>query len=147
MPYKFFEISKANEEITRLESAIADRDAALKAAQERITSLESQESNQEKTGPTDKEKQLEADLATARQTIKTLEGQVKTLEAEAKTTDARVEKLASQKALEITAAQGQPPVSVVPSETPAKTETKSNLKGLEKVQAAFAAEINKSTTK
>lgn len=138
MALKFFQIGKANEEISRLEGIVADRDAALAEAQTRIATLE--------TAPKG-DAQVVADLATARQTIGTLETQVKKLttdveaaKSEAVTAKAEAEKVASQKAAAITAAQGQPPIDNKPSGNPTATKPDvSELKGLDKAIAAHKA--------
>lgn len=142
--YRFYAIKAANEEITRLEELVAERDTTLSAAQERIKALES-------APATD---QLQADLATARQTIKTLEGQVqakdteigvlnaKVQAAEAKATNA--EKTVSAKALEIVAAQGVPPVTTPATAAPAADKPKAQepkLKGYLRVAQGIREEF------
>jgi chromosome segregation ATPase len=128
MAFTILNIGKANDEIARLQ-------AEVKANGETIAKAEKLVSEAAATI-----EQQSADLATAKASIATLTEANKTLsddntkltadlaaanqKAEALTKErdaakAAVEPKAAQRAHEITAGQGQPPVAIKPSETPA----------------------------
>jgi len=107
--------------------------------------------------------QARADLATSKRNLATMEARVKDLETDLTTKDAKIialetdlkaakteattakeqaNKQASIQAAQITAAQGQPPLEVKPTETPAKTDNKPSAKGFKAVVAAFENQIN-----
>lgn len=147
MAYKFYNIGKANAEIERLENE-------LKSEKEKVSALESNEpealaaAQGELANLKTKLAQTESDLATAKQSIQTvsterdkLAAKATKLEADLAASTANVDAEASRKALEITATQGQPPVETKPTAEPAKPETKTELKGLDKVRAAIREQI------
>jgi chromosome segregation ATPase len=76
--------------------------------------------------------------------VTAVKGELKTAQEKLANPSAQVISIASQKAAEITAAQGQPPVKVPTVENPAAAgKQANNLIGLAKVQAAFKAELEK----
>lgn len=147
MAYRFFEISKANEEINRLDSIVADRDKALTEAQSKISELEKKaESNAGGSSDVEAENaklktrisELEKDLAASKAETAAAKADLATAREDAVKAKTEADKQASIKAAEITAGQGQPPVELKPSETPAKSAKVdiSNLTGLDRAIAA-----------
>lgn len=149
--FKFFNIGKANAEITRLETELAGVRAELATAKENATAIEASAE-----GAQAELTQAKADLVTAKASIASLNGTITAkdtelagVKAELKTANEKIaapagtiQQAAAVKAAEITAAQGQPPVKVTPPESPAGNKEASGLKGFEKVQAAIKAQIN-----
>lgn len=142
MAFKFFNIGKANEEIDKLESSVAqlteERDA-IKANSGEIEAA-AETFKGELTAARQKAVQLESDLATARQSIATLTTERDTASAAQNTAEAKlanpseqVKALASAQALEITAKLGQPPVTAAP---PAPANPAAGLTGLDRAIAA-----------
>lgn len=133
----FFNIGKANAEIVKLQGEVQAAKDELLVATNNLTDTETRA---EQLLANDKQSsaqivKLTADLLSAQQVISSQKAAFIELE---KTIDAK----ASRKALEITAAQGQPQLQVKPESNPASTPSKaSGLKGLAKVEAAFAAEL------
>ncbi|HWN95015.1 MAG TPA: hypothetical protein VNT99_08280 [Methylomirabilota bacterium] len=138
--FKFFNIGKANEEISRLETENA-----------RITA-DALTSTQNSAAVEERATQLSHDLATATQSIGSLSAQVTTLNqsvtditadrdalaAKLANPSAQIVALAAVKAGEVAAAQGIPPIAiaVVPDPTAVAKASVTNLSGLEKAIAA-----------
>jgi cell division protein FtsB len=127
MAFKFFNIAKANAEIERLTAANAalqtQVDELAKNEPEAIASLTAENSKL-----TEQNGRLAADLAGLKDSLKAAQDENAKLIAEA----ASAQKLASAKALEITASQGQPPI---------KTETVTGNSTLE-IEQQLAAETD-----
>lgn len=111
--FKFFNIGKANEEITRLEAELATAKAEAKTATDNADEVVK---NAEAVAT--ELAQVKSDLATAKTTISSLTARAETAETEAKEAKAKIanpseqiKNRASQEALNITASQGQPPVA------------------------------------
>jgi len=145
MAYKFFNIGKANEEIDKLEAAVAkltaerdaikDNDSTIAAEAEKLkTRLASADA---------KVVQLDADLATARQSISSLTTERDAARSELATANAalanpeqRIKEAASVQAAQITASLGQPPIAAQPAAPP---NPSAGLTGLERAIAAHKA--------
>lgn len=132
MAFKFFHIGKANEEVTRLEGLVQDRDEALKSAQEKISNLESAAAipsvEYEKAKSTSQA--LSSEVARLQSEIARLQSDLKAAQS-----------AAPAKAAEIVAAQSVPPVVNVPTAQPSaatKTSPK-QLRGLDRFIAATRA--------
>lgn len=117
--FKFFNIGKANEEITRLEAENATLKEDAKNASENAAAIAT---NAE--GVTTELTQLKADHATAKTSISSLTARAEKAETELKAANEKlanpsvqIKEVASRKALEITQAQGQPPVTPSTSST------------------------------
>lgn len=111
--FKFFNIGKANEEVTRLESELSTAQAALTTANENASAIE----KNAETVSTELA-QVKADLVTAKASISTLTARAEKADADLKVANEKIANpseevkiLASKEALKITAAQGQPPIS------------------------------------
>ena len=138
--FKFFNIGQANAEIERLETE-------NKNVVQQMTVLQDNAAAVEKRAV-----QLEADLATAKQTLSTVQTAFDKRAVEFATVvkerdealatiakpDGEIARQASIKAVAITAAQGQPPIAAAPVVNPA-IPTVPALTGLIKVEAAFKA--------
>jgi len=155
MAWKFLNIGKANAEIERLEKELATIKAERDEAR---TALESNNSEAVKAA-----EGFQADLAIARTELEAAKGQVTkltndlsaatteltTVKAELVTAKAQIadpagviQKAASAKAAEITSSQGQPPVKVDPTTSPAAPgKEQSGLTGIARVQAAFKKQM------
>jgi len=155
MSWKFFNAGKANAEIERLEKELATTKIECDEA---VTALGSYDSEAIKAA-----EGFQADLATARTVNSELSAQVTKLtndlsaatteltavKAELVTAKAQIadpagviQKAASAKAAEITSSQGQPPVKVDPTTSPAAPgKEQSGLTGIARVQAAFKKQM------
>ena len=145
---KIFNIGKANAEIDRLQDS-------LKQSQEEIATLKENATALEKAAEAEKERadKAGADTKPLNDRISELEKEVSAAKAEAiktkteaeahcKDFDGKVAKAASQKAVTITASQGQPaPIAGKPEEKAG--ELKANLTGLARVKANFEAALKK----
>lgn len=117
--FKFFNIGTANKRIEELEAENVLLKEQAKVAEENGEQVaKAAEENAAKLT------QAEADLSTAKQTISTLTARAEKAEAELKAANeklanpsAQVIQIASRKAQEITAAQGQPPISATVPQT------------------------------
>lgn len=114
--FKFFNIGKANEEITRLEGEVTKAQADAKAATENAAEVE----KAAETATADLS-QARADLATAKTSITSLTSRAEKAEADLKTANEKIanpseeiKNRASKEALKITGAQGQPPLESKP---------------------------------
>lgn len=142
--FKFFNIGKANAEIERLEAELTKSQAETKAAKDNAAEVETaaEATSAELT-------KVRIDLKAAQDQVAAKDAEVAKVSAELKDAkeklanpSAQVKEIASHKAAEITAAQGQPPVKVPAVENPAApAKEKNNLSGFAKVQAAFKAQI------
>lgn len=118
--FRFFNIGKANAEIVRLEAELTKAQAEGKAASENLTEITAAaESNAAKLV------QAEADLTAAKASIASITAEKIRAEAELKEANeklanptAQVVQIAARKAQEITAGQGQPPVTATPAGAP-----------------------------
>jgi chromosome segregation ATPase len=139
--YRWFKISEANAEIERLEGE-------LTKATEAATSNGSDVAEQAESLRKENEslKTQVKDLTSAKEKAEAESAKAKTdFEAKEKNLAEEVKKQASAQALQITQAQGQPPIAAVPTATPATpAPAKSELKGLAKVQAAIRKELSAS---
>lgn len=85
---------------------------------------------------------LEAKLQSRTSEVATLTASLEAEKEKSKAFDVKVESAASQKALEITAAQGQAPVISIPQSKPGQ-EQKKEVKGFERFQSACKVEQTK----
>lgn len=148
MPLKIWNIGKANSRIEELEAQNA---TLIKERDEARTALESN-SAEISTGA----EQLSADLATAKQTIKStaeanakLTEQVAAKDAEIATLKAEVSKLPQKVEVQVAsqlatqqAALGQPPIPA-PQTKDANGKPTTELKGIARVRAGIKAELDK----
>lgn len=151
--FKFFNIGKANAEIERLEAELTKSQSETKAAQENAGEVEAsaeasvKELEKAKTDLKVAQDQVAAkdlQIAAKDSEIATVKAELKAANEKIANPSAQIIQLASHKAAEITAAQGQPPVKVQTNENPAAAGNEpNNLIGLAKVQAAFKAQLEK----
>lgn len=140
MGLKFYEIGKANAEIDRLMAEGAALTAENSALKETILTTVTESERLEKELAESKTqlgamgKQLAAEQTKAAQ-------QAESAAANLKVIQASTEQIASAKALEITQAQGIPPVVINPTEIPGKTSNAANLRGHDRVVAAIEAQL------
>lgn len=117
--YRFYKIAEANAEIAKLEAKVTSLEAETKTATENVEAI---------AGPAqesaNKLVQVEADLSTAKASISSLTARAEKAETDLKAANeklanpsAQIKEVASRKALEITQAQGQPPVTPSTSST------------------------------
>jgi chromosome segregation ATPase len=150
---KFWNIGKANAEIVRLEAEVVKAQAETKAAKDNAAEVETAaEATSAELVTTKAELKTDKDQVAAKDLqIAAKDSEIATVKAELKTTQEKlanpsvqITQIASQKAAEITAAQGQPPVKVPTNTNPAAAgKEPNNLTGLAKVQAAFKAQLLK----
>lgn len=140
--FRFYKISEANSEILRLDGLLAAANAKL----ESVGSNDSEISDQA-TVLRNSNETLSAEVSRLTKELDTAKADAVTARAEAtrakSDADARVEKDGAARALQITAAQGQPPIAQTQAANPAGEPAKPELKGLQKVRAAFLAENKK----
>lgn len=150
MAFKFFSIGKANEEIDKLESSLAELTRERDALKENSAAIETDAENvkSELASAGAKAVQLESDLATARQSITSLTVErdaavsaQKAAEAKLANPSAQIKEAAALQALEITAKLGQPPVTSAPPPAPANPGA--GLKGLDLAIAVHRAATEK----
>ena len=112
MAFKIFNIGKANEEVTRLESEV-DRLTKELAAEKENSELIARAAECSKTTASNFEvqiKQAQSDLATAKQTIGTLTAERDSFKAIVESPEGEIEKRASAKATDLAAKMGVPPL-------------------------------------
>jgi chromosome segregation ATPase len=151
--FKFFNIGKANAEIVRLEAEVTKSQAETKAAKDNAveveaaaeaTSAELITAKAELKTAKDQVAAKDLELAAKDSEIAIVKAELKTAKEQLANPSEQIRKIASHKAAEITAAQGQPPVKVATAENPAAAgKEPNNLVGLAKVQAAFKAQLEK----
>jgi multidrug resistance efflux pump len=142
-----FNIGKANERITALE-------AELKTAKEKAEQLEKTAGENaaevEKAAESIKRERdeingkLDTEVsahAITKQSLDKATTDLKAAQAEVAALPAKIESEGSKKAQQIMASLGQPPIQSKPSENPAASAAKTELKGLDRVKAAFVAQI------
>lgn len=140
--FKFFNIGKANEEITRLESRVAELTTENESLKQNGPAVEAAAETLQSDLDSTKSKlaQVESDLSTAKQTISTLTAAKEKAEADLSAASAKlanpgvqIDEAASAKAAAITASIGVPPVAATaPNPQPASKA----LTGLERAIAA-----------
>lgn len=113
MAWKFFNIGKANEEITRLENEVAKRDETIKSLEAEKKSLAENDNDVAKAAA-----DIQGQLDQANTNIKALEKERDQLKVDLDKANASTDGKAAKKALEITGAQGQPPISTGAPGTP-----------------------------
>lgn len=133
----------AKEKISSLESRVSDLEADLLTKDEAIETLQTEAKEKDATisehlatigAKDEKITQLEAELKTANETAEAKQAEVNALTEKV----TLAENASASKAVEILASVGQPePVPAEENPTSAKSEI-SNLKGLDKVRAAFS---------
>lgn len=138
-----FNIGKANERITALETELATTKTELTTAEENSTAIENAAAAL-KTERDDNKSKLDAETkahTTTKASLTAKDSEIATLKAAQTDFEAKVEKAASAKALQITAALGVPPVTITPVADPAvvKVDT-SKMTPREKIVAAFTAQ-------
>jgi dsDNA-specific endonuclease/ATPase MutS2 len=139
----FLNIGKANAEIERLKSELSQKDAELKAHLENAAELEKaaektqQDSEKASKAQSERIQDLEKQVADYKAAAEKAKADA---EAHCKDFDAKVAKVAADKALQVTASQGQPPIPTTPAVVPA-AEQKPAVKGLKKTELAFAAQL------
>lgn len=105
MAWKIFNIGKANEEITRLETTVDSLNKRIAELESDQKSIAENESDVAKAAT-----ELNTKLEAANARISELEKERDQLKADVKTAEESAEKKAAAKALEITNGQGQPPI-------------------------------------
>lgn len=159
--FKFFNIGKANAEITRLEQENQKLQSDLKAAQENSVAIEkrAEELQGEATkkdsdlkAANEQVTKLTSELSAKAEEVKSKETELTKVKGELKTAQdtiaepsGQIQTAAAAKAAQITAAQGQPPVVASTHTNPAEKskDNASGLTGISKVQAAFKAQLDK----
>lgn len=143
MAFKFLSIVKANARITELETENESLKSENKAltdahAENSAALLKDAESTAAKLAETSAAlEKAQADMAAR---LAARDAEVKDLTEKLAAKSAEVDAIAARKALEITAAQGQPPVQATPTSNPAQQPDKPQLKGLDRTRAAFQAQ-------
>jgi len=124
-----------DETAAELETARCDRDALSSKLDESISAV---------TRLTKERDELQALQASAAKLTETLTAELAAAKTAVTEFDAKVEALASVKALQITQQQGQAPLSQTPVQDPASNKGDlSHLKGLERVKAAIELELSR----
>ena len=156
MAFKTWKIGKANAEIARLETVVSDltkeRDelkAALEDNNAEVAKDVQEQLSQANTQITDLNGQLSAkdgQIAKLQTDLSAASTELEKLKADAANGAVKINQLASQKAAEITSAQGQPPIATAPATSPAadSTDRKATVKKLN-AQDRLKAEMQSRT--
>lgn len=148
MAFKIFNIGKANEEITRLESEVARLNSELSSVKDNATALENsaQEASTNLTAAQTEITNLkstlaqkDSELATVTTSLETMTGERDTLKATIEKPDGEIAKQSALKAQEIVAAQGAQVVPLKDAETPNQDPSRSEVKKLSGIEKAIAA--------
>ena len=117
MAFKFFNIGKANEEIDNLTSSIAALTLENQSLKDNspLIEAEAEKLKGEFSAVSGKLSQVEADLATSKQTISTLSGELKVATDKLANPSAQIQKAASVQAAAIVASAGHAAIEVVPT--------------------------------
>ena len=107
MAWKIFHIGKANDEITRLEKELANRDNKIAELEGQLNAIEENDGTLAATAT-----ELQAKLEAAEKKIQQLEAERDQLKKDLEAEKVSSEKKAAAKALEITARQGQTSIKV-----------------------------------
>jgi predicted RNase H-like nuclease (RuvC/YqgF family) len=134
---KIFNIGKANAEVERLEKEIESLKAEVSTLKENAESV-ARVAEQAQAEAASKIESLEKENAQLKAETEKAQAELK---AKNDSFSAEVEKAASAKALQITSAQGQPPIATKQQEQTPASNPKTELKGLARVRAAFEAEL------
>lgn len=133
-----FNIGKANERISALESELATAKQELQTEKDNSTQLE--------TAAADLKAKLDTETQAHAATKQAKDSEISTLKAAQADFDSKVEKAASAKAQQITASIGVSAIPNTPSATPG-APAKVELSGIEKTRAAFRAQFEKNQPK